>query len=44
MNEGGFPAEFCIIIIAVMVMIFGLTGLILGRYWVGFNPPRPSLR
>jgi hypothetical protein len=36
MNEGGFPIGFCIIIIAVMVMIFGLTGLIIGKVLVGF--------
>ena len=36
MNEGGFPIGFCIIIIAVMVMVFGLTGLILGKILVGF--------
>jgi hypothetical protein len=36
MNEGGFPIGFCIIIIAVMVMIFGLTGIIIGKVLVGF--------
>ena len=36
MNEGGFPIGFCIIIIAVMVIIFGLTGLILAKVLVGF--------
>ena len=36
MNEGGFPIGFAIMIIAVMVMIFGLTGLIIGKVLVGF--------
>jgi|MudIll2142460700_1097286.scaffolds.fasta_scaffold40093_3 hypothetical protein len=35
MNEGGFPIGFCLIVIAVMVMVFGLTGLILSRVLAG---------
>ena len=35
MGEGGFPFVFCILIIAVMVMVFGLTGLILSKVLVG---------
>ena len=36
MNEGGFPISFSIIIIAVMVLIFSITGLIIGKVLVGF--------
>ena len=35
MNEGGFPFVFCILIIAVMVMVFGLTALVLNKVLVG---------
>ncbi len=35
MGEGGFPIGFCIIVIAVMVMVFGLTGLIISKVLVG---------
>ena len=36
MNEGGFPISFAIIITAVIVSVFGLVGLILGKVLVGF--------
>ncbi len=35
MGEGGLPFVFCVLIIAVMVMVFGLTALILNKVLVG---------
>ena len=35
MGEGDFPFNFTLIIIAVMVMVFGLTALILSKVLVG---------